>query len=149
MTRLYRGLIDSEQAAGAQYAEDLGKHPPFVGAQVDAAVESFAGVANPFSLRHLLPSGRVVDIGSGGDHYAFRHGLPPSLRARNRRDRFKRDDVCPNLNSGGVTGDQRDDRRRVCQDAETQRCRFMVSNFLAGAIDDCSELSATEDAIGL
>ena len=32
----------------------------------DAAEESFAGVANPFSLRPLMPGENVVDIGSGG-----------------------------------------------------------------------------------
>lgn len=31
----------------------------------DIAVESFAGVANPFELRDLEPAERVVDIGSG------------------------------------------------------------------------------------
>jgi SAM-dependent methyltransferase len=37
----------------------------------DLAVESFAGVANPFSLRPLLPGERVVDIGSGGGFDSF------------------------------------------------------------------------------
>ena len=31
----------------------------------DVAVESYAGVANPFSLRRLVPGERVVDVGSG------------------------------------------------------------------------------------
>lgn len=37
----------------------------------DVAVESFAGVANPFALRPLLPGERVVDIGSGGGFDSF------------------------------------------------------------------------------
>jgi arsenite methyltransferase len=37
----------------------------------DVAVESFAGVANPFSLRPLLRGERVVDIGSGGGFDSF------------------------------------------------------------------------------
>jgi SAM-dependent methyltransferase len=37
----------------------------------DSAVESFAGVANPFSLRALSAGERVVDLGSGGGFDCF------------------------------------------------------------------------------
>jgi SAM-dependent methyltransferase len=37
----------------------------------DEAVESFAGVANPFSLRDLKPGECVVDLGSGGGFDCF------------------------------------------------------------------------------
>ena len=37
----------------------------------DAAVESFAGVANPFALRSLDPGEKVVDAGSGGGFDCF------------------------------------------------------------------------------
>ncbi len=37
----------------------------------DRAVESFAGVANPFSLRPLHPGERVVDVGSGAGFDSF------------------------------------------------------------------------------
>jgi arsenite methyltransferase len=45
----------------------------------DAAVESFAGVANPFSLRPLARGERVVDIGSGGgfDSFIATHQVGP------------------------------------------------------------------------
>ena len=42
-----------------------------VDALPDKAVESFAGVANPFSLRDLKPGERVVDLGSGGGFDCF------------------------------------------------------------------------------
>ena len=37
----------------------------------DRAVESFAGVGNPFSLRRLAAGERVVDVGSGGGFDSF------------------------------------------------------------------------------
>ena len=42
-----------------------------VDAMPDAAVESFAGVGNPFILRDLDVGERVVDIGSGGGFDCF------------------------------------------------------------------------------
>jgi arsenite methyltransferase len=42
-----------------------------VDALPDRAVESFAGVGNPFSLRPLEAGERVVDFGSGGGFDCF------------------------------------------------------------------------------
>jgi SAM-dependent methyltransferase len=56
---------------GRPLAERLGYDATVVGAMPDAAVESFAGVANPFSLRRLAAGERVVDIGSGGGFDCF------------------------------------------------------------------------------
>jgi SAM-dependent methyltransferase len=49
---------------GRGWAEDLG-YPEELAAVPDSAVESFAGVANPFSLGRLQPGERVLDLGSG------------------------------------------------------------------------------------
>jgi SAM-dependent methyltransferase len=49
---------------GRAWAEDLG-YPPELAAVPESAVESFAGVANPFSLGRLFAGERVLDLGSG------------------------------------------------------------------------------------
>jgi len=42
-----------------------------VDALPDRAVESFAGVGNPFSLRRLALGEKVVDVGSGAGFDSF------------------------------------------------------------------------------
>lgn len=49
----------------------LGYDANVVDALPDAAVESFAGVANPFALRRLGEGERVVDVGSGAGFDSF------------------------------------------------------------------------------
>jgi arsenite methyltransferase len=49
---------------GRAWAEDL-QYPPELAGVPDAAVESFAGVANPWQLGRLEPGERVLDLGSG------------------------------------------------------------------------------------
>lgn len=49
---------------GRAWAEDL-DYPEELSAVPDTAVESFAGVANPFSLGRLAPGEDVLDIGCG------------------------------------------------------------------------------------
>jgi SAM-dependent methyltransferase len=49
---------------GRGWAEDL-RYPPELANVPEHAVESFAGVANPFSLGRLEPGERVLDLGSG------------------------------------------------------------------------------------
>jgi hypothetical protein len=51
---------------GRPLAARLGYDTLTVDALSDAAVESFAGVANPFSVQPLQPGARVIDVGSGG-----------------------------------------------------------------------------------
>jgi arsenite methyltransferase len=49
---------------GRAWAEDLG-YPAELANVPEAAVESFAGVANPWELGRLAPGERVLDLGSG------------------------------------------------------------------------------------
>jgi arsenite methyltransferase len=56
---------------GRFLARRLGYDEAFVKSLPDEAVESFAGVANPFALRSLSQGERVVDVGSGGGFDSF------------------------------------------------------------------------------
>src|SRR4029079_15802454 len=49
---------------GRPWAEDLG-YPEELANVPELAVESFAGVANPWQLGRLAPGERVLDLGSG------------------------------------------------------------------------------------
>jgi SAM-dependent methyltransferase len=56
---------------GRPLAALLGYEPAIVGCLPDHAVESFAGVGNPFSLRNISPGERIVDVGSGAGFDSF------------------------------------------------------------------------------
>ena len=56
---------------GRPLAARLGYDPAAVDALPGRAVESFAGVGNPFSLRMLETGERVVDVGSGAGFDSF------------------------------------------------------------------------------
>jgi len=56
---------------GRPLAERLGYPRSILDSLPDQAVESFAGVNNPFSLRHLDQGEKVVDVGSGAGFDAF------------------------------------------------------------------------------
>jgi SAM-dependent methyltransferase len=56
---------------GRRLARKLGYDAAIVDALPDRAVESFAGVGNPFSLRTIREGERVVDVGSGAGFDSF------------------------------------------------------------------------------
>ena len=67
---------------GRAAAKRLGYDSAVVAALPDAAVESFAGVGNPFSLRPLDHGERVVDAGSGAGFDSFIAAHHLGLRGR-------------------------------------------------------------------
>ncbi len=56
--------LDFVFPTGRAWADDL-DYPPELAGVPESAVESFAGVANPFSLGRLAPGEQVLDLGSG------------------------------------------------------------------------------------
>lgn len=56
---------------GRRLAARLGYDKAVADSLPDAAVESFAGVANPLALRPLVMGERVVDVGSGAGFNSF------------------------------------------------------------------------------
>ena len=72
----YREVADDPHRSfhfhtGRPLAARLGYDAAAVDALPDRAVESFAGVGNPFSLRTLAIGERVVDVGSGAGFDTF------------------------------------------------------------------------------
>ncbi|MDR2988578.1 MAG: methyltransferase domain-containing protein [Nocardiopsaceae bacterium] len=72
----YRDVADDPGASfhfhtGRVLADRLGYEPGVVAGLPDRAVESFAGVGNPFSLHPLAPGDKVVDVGAGAGFDSF------------------------------------------------------------------------------
>jgi arsenite methyltransferase len=64
---------------GRPHAGRLGYDASIIASLPDRAVESFAGIGNPFSLRSLERGERVVDVGSGAgfDSFVAAHQVGP------------------------------------------------------------------------
>lgn len=72
----YRGVATAPNAnyhfhTGRRAARRFGYDASVVDSLPDQAVESFAGVGNPFELRTLEPAERVIDAGSGAGFDSF------------------------------------------------------------------------------
>ena len=66
------------------WAEDLGYRRGISARVPERSVESFAGVANPFSLGRLEPGERVFDLGCGAGTDSLVAALMVGSRARSR-----------------------------------------------------------------
>ena len=96
---------------GRRLAKRLGYDAAVVDAMPEEAVESFAGVANPFSLRRLEPGERVVDAGSGAGFDCFiaaqqvgASGRDAGEVARQRRGHGPRPRAVPRRRARGDAG---------------------------------------------
>ncbi len=72
----YRAVAAAPEAGyhfhtGRRLATMLGYDDAVVASLPDVAVESFAGVGNPFSIRPLVEGEHVVDVGSGAGFDSF------------------------------------------------------------------------------
>jgi arsenite methyltransferase len=81
----YRGVATAPHATyhfhtGRTAAARFGYDRSIVDSLPDRAVESFAGVGNPFELRALEPGERIVDAGSGAgfDSFVAAHQVGPN-----------------------------------------------------------------------
>jgi arsenite methyltransferase len=81
----YRAVAEVPDATyhfhtGRPLADRLGYDPAVVDRLPDRAVESFAGVGNPFSLRAIQAGERDVDVGSGAgfDSFVAAHHVGPA-----------------------------------------------------------------------
>ena len=133
--------ITSIQAATSQRSWDTTRRSS--PSLPDAAVESFAGVANPFSLRPLQEGERVVDVGSGAGFRLVR-GVAPCRTGRQggRRRHDRRDARQGAIDSRACSGlDSRVPRRAGgAAPVEDAWADAVISN---GVINLCADKRAS------
>ena len=103
---------------GRAWAEDLG-YPAELANVPESAVESFAGVANPWQLGRLAPGERVLDLGSGAGTDSLVAAQMVGEHGPCDRDRHDAGDA-----GQGARRCRRDGRReRRVRRGEAERCR--------------------------
>ena len=132
---------------GRPLAARLGYPADVVGELPDAAVESFAGVGNPFSLREIQPGERVVDVGSGAGLDSLVAGSYVGPRGRVVGIDMTEEMLAKaRTNADSVGADQVEFRAGFAEDmpVETGWADVVISN---GVINLCADKRAAFDEI--